>query len=293
MMWCWPPPPCQTFVLCLCFGTSIYVRRLHKIMWSIMYKFSVLIRLLISLLSLCSFLAYLYLYFFCLSFLSFPFLSCRSFIAFLPFLAFLCLSCFSLCFFWCLFFLIILILTFLSFLSSFPFCFFRSRGILKTHDKVLWHLRISVQAHFEHPLLDMFVQKHDMRQTNLVCSIQSAPVLSSNLETCSCVCVRVFLCLLWKILVRKQPYTKHLQNSHGYRFWGSGFYVYALVPALRTKNCSHMKARLCIKWIEMASTVSWSNQIARTANVAYAWLKSWDMLRHVHININIYMQICI
>lgn len=142
MMWCWPPPPCQTFVLCLFFGTSIYVRRLHKIMWSIMYKFSVLIRLLISLLSLCSFLAYLYLYFF--ASLSFPFLSCRSFIAFLPFLAFLCLSCFSLCFFWCLFFLIIL--TFLSFLSFFPFCFFHSRGILKTHDKVLWHLRISVQA---------------------------------------------------------------------------------------------------------------------------------------------------
>ena len=144
---------------------------------------------------------------------------------------------------------------------------------------------------FKRPLLDIFVQKHDMRHTNLVCSIQSAPVLSSNLETCSCVCVRVFLCLLWKILVRKQPYTKHLQNSHGYRFWGSGVYVYALVPALRTKNCSHMKARLCIKWIEMASTVSWSNQIARTANVAYAWLKSWDMLRHVHINIYIYTYI--
>ena len=124
--------------------------------------------------------------------LSFPFLSCRSFIAFLPFLAFLCLSCFSLCFFWCLFFLIILtFLSFLSFLSLFPFCFFHSRGILKTRDKVLWHLRISVQAHFKHPLLDMFVQKRDMRHTNLVCSIQSAPFLSSNLETCSCVCFLV------------------------------------------------------------------------------------------------------
>lgn len=135
-MWCWPPPPCQTFVICtlpflahpfLSAGSHNYVINHVSIQCfdKILFVFGT-----------CWFLFKSWFFPFFLTFTSICFLS----FLFVPSL----LSCPSLLFYA---FLALPYVSFgvFSFLPFFPFCFFRSRGILKTHDKVT-SVRISVQA---------------------------------------------------------------------------------------------------------------------------------------------------